>query len=166
MRALALLLALAACAPAEPPVDPVLADRQAIDDLVARFADAAVRADADAFASLWADGGRWDVGPPLDRTFQGRTAIRDGFSGLIGGWEFLVQTPGYGIVEVTGDSASGRWLTREVGRTADGAGHTNDAFYTDRYVRTPDGWRFASRAYRVFRADDQPVPGKFVGVGP
>ena len=171
----ALALVLAACGSETPPPAQAAGlpragapsehdDQHAIERLVVAFADAAIRADADAFADLWTDDGSWVIGPPIDRSFASRDSIGAGFGGLIGGWEFLIQTPQYGIVEVDGDRATGRWLVREVGRLADGSGQHNDAFYVDRYRRTPDGWRFASREYQILLIDHEPVPGDYLGV--
>ena len=138
-----------------------LLDDRALRDLVARFSDAVVHADADAFGALWTDDGRWTIDPPIDADLSGRAAIVDGFSGLMEGWEFLVQAPQYGIITLDGDAATGRWLTHEVGRQPGGRSQRNTALYHDRYARTPDGWRFAERAYRFLLLDDSPVPGDY-----
>lgn len=140
-----------------PPAD----DDRALRRLVALFADAAVHADADAFAAVWADDGRWTIAAPIDAAFDGRAAIRDGFAGLMARWEFLVQAPQYGLLDVAGDAATGRWLVREVGRSAGGAGQQNYGLYDDRYVRTAEGWRFASRRYSFLLLDDGVVAGNY-----
>lgn len=145
----------------DPDAAPSPQDDVALRRLVALFADAAAHADADAFAALWADDGRWTIAPPIDADFQGRDAIQNGFAGLMGSWEFLVQAPLNGVLAVDGDAATGRWLVREVGRTADGGGQHNHAFYHDRYVRTAGGWRFARRDYRFLLVDDDPVAGTY-----
>ena len=52
-------------------------------------------------------------------------------------------------ISVDGDGATGRWyledkvIVPELHFVLEGA-----AFYTDRYVRTPDGWRIAHTGYR------------------
>jgi hypothetical protein len=52
-------------------------------------------------------------------------------------------------ITVDGDEATGRWyledkvIVPELDFVLEGA-----AFYTDRYVRTPDGWRIARTGYR------------------
>ncbi len=52
-------------------------------------------------------------------------------------------------ISVDGDEATGRWyledkvIVPELHFVLEGA-----AFYTDRYVRTPDGWRIAHTGYR------------------
>ena len=140
-----------------PPPD----DERAIRRLVAMFSDAAAHGDSDAFCALWADDGHWAIDPPIDADFQGRDAIRDGFAGLIDGWEFLIQFPQYGLLSVDGDEGRGRWLTREVGRFRGGASQQNVALYHDRYARTDGVWRFRERVYRFLLLDDSAVPGVF-----
>ena len=65
-------------------------------------------------------------------------------------------------IEVDGDTANGRWylhdqvISAELRFRLEGA-----AFYEDRYVRTPDGWRVSHTGYqRTFEAtyqlDDMP----------
>ena len=142
------------------------ADDRALRRLVALFADAAIHADPDAFAALWTDDGHWSIAEPIGADFHGRDAIRDGFTGLIGAWEFLIQAPQYGLLAVDGDTATGRWLVREVGRTVGGAGQHNDAFYHDRYARTADGWRFAERTYAFLLLDAADVVGRRTPPGP
>ena len=169
-----LAVSLAACTADSPPdaqaaaSEPAsdYADRQAIEDLVHSYAYAALRADADAFASLWTEDGTWTIGEPMGMEFASRDSIVAGFSGLMSDWEFLIQTPQYGFVDIDGDTATGRWLVREVGRKNDGTGQHNDALYVDRYVRTPDGWRVAARDYQVVRIDAEPVAGDYLGVQP
>lgn len=145
----------------DPTAAPDPADDVALRRIVALFADAAAHADAEAFAALWTDDGRWTIAPPIGADFQGRDAIGDGFAGLMRSWEFLLQAPLNGVLAVDGDAATGRWLVRETGRMADGRSQHNHAFYADRYVRTDGGWRFARRDYRFLLLDDAPVAGTY-----
>jgi hypothetical protein len=52
-------------------------------------------------------------------------------------------------IEVDGDAAAGRWY-RQDRVLATGWRHVLEgaAFYDDRYVRTPAGWRIAHTGYR------------------
>jgi hypothetical protein len=72
-------------------------------------------------------------------------------------------------IEVDGDTANGRWylhdqvISAEHGFRLEGA-----AFYEDRYVRTPDGWRVSQTGYeRTFEATYQldDLPGFKLTIG-
>ena len=136
-------------------------DDLAIRRLVAMFSDAALRADAEAFAALWTDDGHWAIEPPIDANLSGRATIAEGFARLIASWAFLIQAPQYGLIAVDGDEGSGRWLVRELGRRNDGGSQSNYAFYHDRYVRTVNGWRFAERRYEFVLLSDEEVAGRY-----
>ena len=54
-----------------------------------------------------------------------------------------------GLVEVDGDRGRGSWYLIEFNQRAQGDGTLHLGHYDDEYVRTPDGWRFASRAMHM-----------------
>jgi hypothetical protein len=60
-----------------------------------------------------------------------------------------VQTAHPGTIQLAGDTASGRAHVAELGRFRDGRSEVNYAVYHDRYLRTPDGWKFTERVYEV-----------------
>ena len=47
----------------------------------------------------------------------------------------------------------------ELGRSRDGRSVTNYAIYHDRYLRTPQGWRFSERVYEPLYLDTSPLTG-------
>lgn len=143
-----------------------LLDDRALRDLVARFSDAVVSADADTFRSLWAPDGRWTIASPMNGDFDGQDAVAAGFASLMDGWEFLVQTPQYGLLTLDGDQATGRWLVHETGRSTADDGQTNYGLYHDRYTRAADGWRFARRDYRYVLLDTSDVAGTHHSASP
>lgn len=140
------------------------ADERAIRHLVTHFADAVVTADREAFAGLWVEDASWRIAPPIDAEFTGREEIARGFAGLMESWEFLIQVPEYSIIDIGQDSASGRWLVREMGRGRGGGGQRNYGLYQDRYVRVGEQWRFVSRDYRFVHLDTSAVAGDYTAV--
>jgi uncharacterized protein (TIGR02246 family) len=113
--------------------------------LVARYCHAVASRDHDAWADTFAKDAEWTV---LGRTARGRDAILAFYLRLVSGCTWAVQRATDGIVEVTGDTATGRWIIVETIRRTDGAPLTNIGTYRDDYRRCEDGrWRFARRVF-------------------
>ncbi len=122
-----------------------LSDRLEIDDLITRYATAVDGRDWDLFRTCFV------ADASIDYTTAGGTS---GTVDDVSAW--LEQTlTAFAIsfhyvtnreVIVDGDNASG-WLAYFNPNTlADGSVLMSGGHYRDRYVRTPDGWKFASRA--------------------
>lgn len=134
---------------------PDAATELAIRDLVARFADCAIRRDLTGFSALWTEDAVWTIGDPLPSRAEGRDAIVAMLDGLLGNLSFFVQLVHSGVVSITNSDAQGRWLVQEVGRLKSGQPYHNYAFYEDRY-RLDDGvWRFVSRVYDYLWLDQE-----------
>ena len=63
------------------------------------------------------------------------------------------------MIQLDGDTASGRAYMHELARLRDGSSHLNYAIYHDRYQRTGDGWKFTERVYEVRYLDSTPLAG-------
>jgi ketosteroid isomerase-like protein len=136
-----------------------IADRVEIEALRAESTDAALMRDWDRFASLFTPDGAWRI-PDVRVEFEGRQAIRDGIARLQEElWEFFVQNTHPGIIELDGDTATGRAYIEEFGRFRDGTSQLNYSLYHDRYQRTPDGWKFVERVFEVRYIDNSPLLG-------
>jgi uncharacterized protein (TIGR02246 family) len=127
-------------------------DRLALRELIERYADAVNRADADAWADTWAEDGVWILPGIADAGIAGRKAIlatwraaMERFAGVV----FLAMP---GAIEIDGDRAQLRSYTFET-YEKDGSVHRDCGRYDDVATRTPDGWRFARRAFRHLRRD-------------
>lgn len=134
-----------------------IVDRFEIEALRGEFTDAGMMRDYDRFASLFTEDGVWRI--PGAAEFVSREEIRAGVERLRGFWEYFVQTVHPGTIQVAGDTAVGRAYVAEFGRMRDGSSYLNYALYHDRYQRTPDGWKFAERAYEVRYLDTTPLAG-------
>ena len=96
----------------------------------------------DELAVLFTEDAVWDGGP--FGTHRGRAAIRAFFSGSADRVAFAIHHVTNSAIEVTGETATGTWYLWQpmVMRPGERALWLA-ARYEDRYVRTPEGWRFA-----------------------
>jgi ketosteroid isomerase-like protein len=135
-----------------------IADRVEIEALRGEFADAAMMGDGDRLASLFTHDGVLRM-PNIPVEFRGREEILVGRRRLVALWDFFVQTTHPGMIQLDGDTASGRAYIQELARTTDGRQGLNYAIYHDRYQRTGDGWKFTGRVYEVRYLDSSPLAG-------
>ncbi len=147
-----------------------LEDGAAIMDLVARFDDAVNRKDAEEFAKLWAEDAVWEIGEPMPLHLQGRDTIVETWTGMVAGTEWLFRGSFMGVLDVTGDSATGRWPCVETGSfkatdTAPARGYDNRALYEDRYVKQGGIWHFQHRRYLYLWLSSEKLPGSPVPLG-
>jgi uncharacterized protein (TIGR02246 family) len=127
--------------------DSPLDDERAIRNLVARYCHAIGERDDAAWADTWAEEGEWVV---LGSSVRGREAVLAHYRKLVAATRWVVQFAHDGLVELAGDSATGRWQILELLQWSHGAGAHNLGRYRDRYVRGGDGaWRFARREFQL-----------------
>ena len=99
---------------------------------------------------------------------SGRDAIQRHFDGMaaipLEGAGYVLSSP---VIEVTGDTASGRWTWHRF--LADGSivgtpgrirGEWEEGRYCCSYRRTEDGWRFTHVHFRVVLPDQDDLPTK------
>ncbi|MEU2611628.1 nuclear transport factor 2 family protein [Micromonospora sp. NPDC007271] len=135
-----------------------VADRVEIEALRGEFTDAAMMRDRARLASLFTPDGVLRM-PNIPAELVGREEIRAGGERLQAQWDFFVQTTHPGMIQLAGDTATGRAYLQELARTRDGRQGLNYAIYHDRYRRTPDGWKFTERVYEVRYLDTTPLAG-------
>ena len=135
-----------------------IADRFEIEALRGEFTDALMMRDYDRFASLFTRDGAWRI-PYIGAELLSREEIRAGIERMQGLWDYFVQTAHAGTIQLEGDTAVGRVYVSEFGRMRDGRSEPNYAVYHDRYLPTPDGWKFAERIYEVRYLDTTPLAG-------
>ncbi len=131
-------------------------DELAVRELVARYADAVNRVDADEWGSTWAAAGEWHIS---GQQLVGRDAIVDFWRSAIASFEAVIQMVGHGRVRASGDAVEGRWTIWEVGRRA-GRGSLVVGCYEDRYGREDGEWRFAERRFTATYRGEVPA-GEF-----
>jgi ketosteroid isomerase-like protein len=135
-----------------------IADRVEIEALRGEYSDAAMMRDRVRLASLFTPDGALRM-PNIPVELIGREQIRTGGERLQSEWDFFVQTTHPGVIELDGDTATGRAYLHELARTLDGRQGLNYAIYHDRYQRTAEGWKFAERIYEVRYLDATPLGG-------
>ena len=140
-------------------------DHAAIAQLVARFDDAVNRRDVAEFQRLWTEDAVWEIGNPQPLHAQGREQVVQTWQGMLGSTVWLFRGSFAGVVQLAGDTASGRWPCIETGTFKDGRGYDNRALYEDRYQRTPQGWRFSHRRYLYLWLSGEKLPGNAVPLG-
>lgn len=128
-----------------------MTDEEAIRQLVAGYADAVNRRDADAWADNWTEDCVWDLGR---HHAEGRDAVVAQWTAAMAQAELVIQLVHQGTVDVdaTGATATGRWYLHEES-TRGGVRRRDFGVYDDEYERTPDGWRFARRRYSLLLSD-------------
>jgi uncharacterized protein (TIGR02246 family) len=113
--------------------------------LVARYCHAIAHRDDDAWADTFAQDAEWVV---LGQTARGRDAALALYRKLVAGFPWIIQVATNGIVEIRGETATGRWIVTEYLQRADGVPGINVGVYRDTYRRCEDGrWRFARRVF-------------------
>jgi ketosteroid isomerase-like protein len=123
-----------------------IADRVEIDAVRGEFTDAVMMRDYDRIALLFTPEGTWRM-PNIPVELEGREAIRAWGRRVPDVVDFLAQNTHPGMIQLDGDTASGRAYMSEAGRGRDSRGGPNYAIYHARYQRTGDGLKFAERVY-------------------
>ena len=138
-------------------------ERAAVEELAARFSDAANTADGAAFAALWhPERAVWRIGPPIDVEFRGRDSLGGALEAMLSRWDFFVQTPGASVVEFSDDyrTATSRTHVTERARATDGHGNFNLSYYLDTLSKVGDDWRYESRTYHTVYQEDRVYGGE------
>jgi ketosteroid isomerase-like protein len=121
-----------------------LEDELALRNLMARYADAVNRRDADAWVATWAADGVWNL---LGNPVSGRDNILALWQQMMGSFEFALMLPSSCLFQVEGNTASGHWYLHEYTRDLQGNASTVLSRYLDTYVKQGGQWLFQSRSY-------------------
>lgn len=120
-------------------------DRLALRDLLDAYADAVNRADSEAWAATWDQGGLWSL--PGFGTFEGKAKIVDTWRAAMRAFPDIVFRAWPGSIEVHGETAAMRSYTEEI-FLRDGALHRTLGIYDDVCRRIDGRWLFAERRFR------------------
>ncbi len=127
--------------------------------LVAQFADAVNRRDADLFRNLWLEEGVWEIKPPIAVVVNGHDEIIGVFNNLLARWDFFVQMVHSGVISFSGEKAEARWCMEEIGRSHDGKGFHNYGYYEDEFIYREERWYFARRTYHFYYLEEPQLTG-------
>jgi len=125
------------------------ADRLAIRELHATYADAASRQDKAQWLACWTEDAVW-VSSSGEVT--GREALSRRWDELFTTMDALAFFSMTGAVQVAGDNAVACDHVREIARIS-GKVLKFAARYDDELVREPEGWKFARRVYTINLAE-------------
>jgi uncharacterized protein (TIGR02246 family) len=123
----------------------VLAAKDEIRELTARYCFAVADGDAATIVDLFTDDGVFKI---RGREVRGRDALREFYGGAAEGVtpKPFIQNH---VIEVTGDDASGRCGV-EIRMVNKGEAYTVAGHYADTYRRVDGRWRFAERDFMVY----------------
>lgn len=135
--------------------------RDAIQDLVHRYADAVVRRDADQWAATWAVDAVWELGK--GRRVEGREAILGLWNSAMDGFKAVVQNVVNGTADLdeAAGTGTGRWYIHEHWHRASDERGILLAYYDDTYTRVDGAWQFASRELVVQYGGAPDLSGDF-----
>jgi ketosteroid isomerase-like protein len=119
-----------------------LVDCDEIRDLARRYAHHVWQNELDALAALFAEDGEMDPGtrPPI----RGRAALLTAFREMLTTGSVFLPFVQQHVVDVDGDTATGTCYI-DLRAEVDGKSMLGAGWYSDRYARTPEGWRIQSR---------------------
>jgi uncharacterized protein (TIGR02246 family) len=132
-----------------------LEDRVAIQELNGTYADGVVRADAETWATVWAEDAHWNL---MGMAVDGRDAIVGLWTGAMGGLEAVSFHCIPCMIAVEGDRAKARVQTQEIMLTKEGKTRVIGGLYDDELTKRDGRWLFTSRKFRVI-AEYNPQEG-------
>ena len=135
--------------------------RDAIEDLVHKYADAVVRRDPNDWSSTWAPDAFWELGK--DRRVEGRDAILSLWNSAMDGFRAVVQNVVNGTAQLDehAGTGTGRWYIIEHWQRADDSRGILLAYYDDTYTRVDGTWMFASRELVIQYGGPTDLSGTF-----
>ena len=122
-----------------------MSDERAIERLTYEYALRNDLFDVEGMMELWAPDGVFDMTAFGMRSHDGHAAVRAYFEKEREVLSHIMHVTSNHLVEVDGDEAAGTAYFLAVAVTRQGNENQARGYYDDRYVRTPDGWRFRSR---------------------
>jgi hypothetical protein len=115
-------------------------DREALEQLSARYALALGSCNAEAYADLFAAPDGWFASASRGRV-QGPAKLAE----LVRSYDCVYSEAGVAPPHAPGVEVPYRLDIRAVAGGAEGTIYVKGGFYTDAYVKTPRGWRFKTR---------------------
>ena len=133
-------------------------DELELHKLMARYADAVNRHDADAWISTWAEDGEWHL---LGEPVAGRDNVLALWRQMMNTFEFALLLPSSCLYQVDGDHASGHVYLQEFCRDLEGNATAIISRYRDTCVRRNGKWLYRSREYDFIYQGPPDLSGAF-----
>ncbi|QJB69810.1 nuclear transport factor 2 family protein [Parasphingorhabdus halotolerans] len=122
-----------------------LEDRMAIRELHDSYCDAVLRKDPNDWGALWAEDAVWSL---MGTEVVGRENIVNLWNGAMSAFDAVSFLGIPGSLEVTGDTASGRYQTHEI-LVEKGEPRIAGGRYDDEFVKINGQWLYSKRIFNV-----------------
>ncbi|MEO9634458.1 MAG: nuclear transport factor 2 family protein [Parasphingorhabdus sp.] len=120
-------------------------DRLAIRELHDSYCDAVLRTDPDDWGALWTEDAVWSL---MGTEVVGRENIVNLWNGAMSQFDAVSFLGIPGSLQVTGDTASGRYQTHEV-LVENGEPRIAGGRYDDEFVKIDGQWFYSKRIFNV-----------------
>ena len=138
-------------------------DTLKIQQLYAKYSDAIMRFDTEAFGALWAEDGFWFL---LGKEYKGKETIIQAYSNTVAAADFVMHLAISPVILLNGDKAKVRSQVQEIVHFSGGGAVIILGNYNDELVKVDGEWLFADRRISVrysgpFSMDDNafaPLP--------
>ena len=121
-------------------------EQQALNNLMARYADGVNRRDGETWIATWAPDASWNL---MGNEVTGRDNIYALWQQMMSGFEFALMIPSSCLFDIDADSASGHWYLQEFTRDLQGNSAMVLSRYLDTYRRVDGRWLYQSRDYHI-----------------
>ena len=137
-----------------------LEDEWAIRNLAARFADATTIGDHESFKKLWKADAVFTISEPNYSSKTGVEEISNHIRNLGNDLDYFVQFVHSGVIEVTGNNATARWIIHEEAQGGSEKFYRNYAIANDTMEKIDGQWVYSTRRFDYIWIDFSKVPGK------
>lgn len=120
-------------------------DRLAIRELHDSYCDAVLRTDPDDWGALWTEDAVWSL---MGTEVVGRENIVNLWNGAMSAFDAVSFLGIPGSLEITGDTATGRYQTHEV-LVENGEPRIAGGRYDDEFVKLDGRWLYTKRIFNV-----------------
>lgn len=120
-------------------------DRLAIRELHDSYCDAVLRTDPDDWGSLWTEDAVWSL---MGTEVVGRENIVKLWVGAMGRFDSVSFLGIPGSLEITGDTATGRYQTHEI-LVENGEPRVAGGRYDDEFVKIEGHWFYSKRIFNL-----------------
>ena len=131
-----------------------------IRTLLARYADAVCRFDAEQWAATWAEDAVWEMDP---MSKNGRDQISTAWQGMLARLDGVIHSYLNGWADLDEDAGTGRWYVIEHFKRPDEDPMTMYGFYDDEYCMEDGQWKFARRSLNRIYYGPPDMSGDFTG---
>lgn len=138
------------------------ADIESIRRLLALYADAVCRVDADQWGATWTEDAVWDMGA---MSLEGRDDMVAQWSSILAGFDGVIHGYGDGWADLDTEAGTGtgRWYVTEYLKPAGAPARAMLGWYDDEYRMVDGEWKFSKRTLRPLYSGAPDMTGDFLG---